>query len=84
MPSWLWEIFPSSARFSAVALGYNIAQAAFGGTAPVILVALAEADPSSTNFSLGLYMLAIATGLGIHMKKFQLISYSKKVQQFVW
>ena len=37
IPAVLLEIFPTSVRFSGVALSYNISAALFGGTAPTVL-----------------------------------------------
>lgn len=37
-PAALAEMFPTGVRYSALSIGYNIAVAAFGGTAPVLAV----------------------------------------------
>ena len=36
MPVAMTELFPSRLRYSAMAIGYNIALAIFGGTAPLV------------------------------------------------
>jgi len=42
MCAWLVESFPASMRLTSVAIGYNIAQALIGGTAPAIATWLAD------------------------------------------
>ncbi len=36
MPATMVEMFPTRTRFSAIAIGYNISLALFGGTTPMI------------------------------------------------
>ena len=36
LPSWMVLSYPRAVRFSAIAIGYNVSQAAFGGTAGVV------------------------------------------------
>ena len=59
LPTWMVEGFPAHVRYSAVAIGYNIVTAIFGGTAPLIATAIVAANPS---FFLGpaLYLSALA------------------------
>ena len=40
MSAWFVEFFPPLVRYSAVGIGYNLSQAIFGGTAPLIATAL--------------------------------------------
>eukprot|EP00041_Stephanoeca_diplocostata_P023962 m.598589 g.598589 ORF g.598589 m.598589 type:complete len:476 (+) comp22422_c0_seq8:221-1648(+) len=42
MCTWMVEAFPTELRFTAVAIGYNLAQAIFGGSVEVASTALAE------------------------------------------
>ena len=41
IPAAMVEMFPTRTRFSAVAMGYNVTLALFGGTAPLICTWLA-------------------------------------------
>lgn len=54
-----FEIFPSAVRFTGCAIGYNIAYAAFGGTAPLV----AEYLVLSTEVAMApaYYLMAVAT-----------------------
>mmetsp|Transcript_12063 Transcript_12063/g.16031 ORF Transcript_12063/g.16031 Transcript_12063/m.16031 type:complete len:473 (-) Transcript_12063:45-1463(-) len=77
LSAWLCEIFPSATRFTAVALGYNMAQATFGGTAPLVLTAITQVDSTESNFFLGVYC-AICAAISfsffccvLHMKQKQ-------------
>ena len=36
MPATMVEMFPTSTRFSGIAMGYNVSMALFGGTAPLV------------------------------------------------
>tara|TARA_R110002050_G_scaffold25299_10_gene67463 strand:- start:215 stop:1759 length:1545 start_codon:yes stop_codon:yes gene_type:complete len=60
LAAWMCEAFPSASRYTAIAMGYNISQACFGGTSPVILTTLAARDRSTWGASPGLYMSAIS------------------------
>mmetsp|Transcript_15648 Transcript_15648/g.24482 ORF Transcript_15648/g.24482 Transcript_15648/m.24482 type:complete len:191 (+) Transcript_15648:947-1519(+) len=59
LPAWMCELFPSASRYTAIALGYNISQAVFGGTAPVVLTAIAHHDPSEANVFCGVYLFCV-------------------------
>ena len=54
MPTAMVELFPTSSRYSALSISYNIAFAIFGGTAPLVATQLISmtADPLSPSFSL--------------------------------
>lgn len=58
VPTVLVELFPTSIRFTGVALSYNISAAAFGGTAPMFATLLINftKDP----FSMGYYLSSLA------------------------
>ena len=45
LPFLMVDTFPTSVRVAGVGIAYNVAQAIFGGTAPVINTALAQAHP---------------------------------------
>jgi MFS transporter, MHS family, proline/betaine transporter len=57
-PAALVEMFPTNVRYSALGVSYNIAVAAFGGTAPFIATYLISRTGS--NFSPGFYLIAAA------------------------
>jgi MFS transporter, MHS family, proline/betaine transporter len=57
-PAALVEMFPTNVRYSALGVSYNIAVAAFGGTAPFIATFLVSRTGS--NLSPGLYLIAAA------------------------
>jgi MHS family proline/betaine transporter-like MFS transporter len=57
-PAALVEMFPTNVRYSALGVSYNIAVAAFGGTAPFLATYLISLTGS--NFSPGFYLIAAA------------------------
>jgi MHS family proline/betaine transporter-like MFS transporter len=57
-PAALVEMFPTNVRYSALGVSYNIAVAAFGGTAPFIATYLI--DRTGSNFAPGFYLIAAA------------------------
>ena len=57
-PAALVEMFPTNVRYSALGVSYNIAVAAFGGTAPFIATYLISRTGS--NLSPGFYLIAAA------------------------
>jgi MFS transporter, MHS family, proline/betaine transporter len=57
-PAALVEMFPTNVRYSALGVSYNIAVAAFGGTAPFIATYLISRTGS--NFAPGFYLIAAA------------------------
>jgi MFS transporter, MHS family, proline/betaine transporter len=57
-PAALVEMFPTNVRYSALGVSYNIAVAAFGGTAPFIATYLISRTGS--NFSPSYYLIAAA------------------------
>lgn len=59
MPYFLVATFPPHIRVAAIGIAYNIAQALFGGTAPVVMTALARIHPVLPG--LGLALLAIVS-----------------------
>jgi MHS family proline/betaine transporter-like MFS transporter len=54
MPTTMVELFPTSSRYSALSISYNIAFAIFGGTAPLVATQLISmtGNPLSPSFSL--------------------------------
>lgn len=52
------EIFPTSTRYSGSAVAYNLAYAAFGGTAPIISTSLVSA--SGLSMAPGIYLSIVA------------------------
>ena len=59
LPVWMVTSFPPEVRYTAVGMGYNLAQALLGGTAPLIATALIET--SHWNASPSVYLLITAT-----------------------
>jgi MFS transporter, MHS family, proline/betaine transporter len=57
-PAALVEMFPANVGYSALGVSYNIAVAAFGGTAPFIATFLI--DRTGRNLSPGFYLVAAA------------------------
>ena len=58
LPAWMVLSFPKDVRFSAIALGYNAAQALFGGTAGIIGTLLFRSTGGA--LAVGLYVAALA------------------------
>lgn len=58
MPAALSEMFPSNVRMTAVSVGYNMAFAVFGGTAPMVATWLV--GRTSDPLSFAWYMIAMA------------------------
>lgn len=54
MPATMVELFPTSSRYSALSISYNIAFAIFGGTAPLVATQLISmtGNPLAPSFSL--------------------------------
>ncbi len=48
-PAALAEMFPTAVRYSALSIGYNVAVAAFGGTAPLLAVWLIKVTSLTTS-----------------------------------
>lgn len=48
-PAALAEMFPTAVRYSALGIGYNVAVAAFGGTAPLLAVWLIQVTDITTS-----------------------------------
>src|SRR5262249_29187179 len=57
-PAQFVELFPARTRYSGLSLGYNLAMALFGGTAPLVATSLAHL--TSDNAAPGFYIMAIA------------------------
>jgi MHS family proline/betaine transporter-like MFS transporter len=58
VPALLVELFPTSVRFTGVALSYNISAAVFGGTTPFVAMWLIE--KTHMNVSLAFYIILFA------------------------
>jgi MHS family proline/betaine transporter-like MFS transporter len=61
MPALMMEMFPTETRFSGIAIGYNGAQAVFGGTAPMICTWLVDKTGSVIAPAYYLIFLAAVT-----------------------
>ena len=59
LPVWMVTSFPPEVRYTAVGLGYNLAMALLGGTAPLIATTLI--DVSHWNVSPSIFLIIIAT-----------------------
>lgn len=58
VPTVLVEIFPTSIRYTGLALSYNISAAVFGGTAPMVATWLI--NKTESNLSVGVYIMIYA------------------------
>jgi len=58
MGAWMALTFPPEVRYSAVAIGYNVAQATFGGS--IALVSTALYQQFHNPISVGIYLTAVA------------------------
>ncbi|ARD86130.1 MFS transporter [Rickettsia bellii] len=66
IPTVLVEIFPTSVRFTGVALSYNLAAAIFGGTAPMVAMLLTKM--TGDNYAISYYLIALALVSSIILK----------------
>lgn len=66
IPTVLVEIFPTSVRFTGVALSYNLAAAIFGGTAPMVAMLLMKI--TGDNYAISYYLIALALVSSIILK----------------
>ncbi len=57
-PAALVEMFPTNVRYSALGVSYNLAVAAFGGTAPFVATFLI--DRTGSNLAPGIYLIVAA------------------------
>ncbi len=69
IPAALVELFPTSVRFTGVALSYNISAALFGGTTPIIATWLINS--TGMNLSLAFYIIFIACATFAMIHKFK-------------
>jgi MHS family proline/betaine transporter-like MFS transporter len=58
IPTVLVELFPTSVRFTGVALSYNVSAAIFGGSAPVVGMMLAKY--TGDQYAISYYLIALA------------------------
>ncbi len=68
IPAAMCEMFPHAVRVSAVSVGYGLAYALFGGTAPAVAVWLIGATGSDVAFAwylMGLTIVSLAVAAGI-------------------
>jgi MFS transporter, MHS family, proline/betaine transporter len=68
IPAAMTEMFPHAVRVSAVSVGYGLAYALFGGTAPAVATWLINRTGNDTVFAwylMGLTALSLALALGI-------------------
>ncbi|WP_341789964.1 metabolite/H+ symporter [Rickettsia endosymbiont of Polydrusus tereticollis] len=69
IPTVLVEIFPTSVRFTGVALSYNLAAAIFGGTAPVMGMMLTKFTGDKYAISYYLIVLALLSSIILRFYK---------------
>lgn len=72
MPAMLVELFPTSVRFSGMAIAYNLAAALFGGTAPMVCerIIAVTGQNSSIAFYVMLCNLASLAALYFYKERF--------------
>lgn len=58
VPTLLVEIFPTKVRFTGIALSYNLSAAVFGGSAPMVGMALVEF--TGNKYALSYYLMVLA------------------------
>ena len=66
MMAWLVEHFPSDARLTSVAIGYNVAQSIMGGATPSIATLMSMNDVWYANPGLLLMVIALCSLFGLH------------------
>lgn len=76
VPTILAEMFPTAVRASGVSIGYNIGQAFFGGTIPVVALTLVEL--TGNKYAPALYILFWAI-IAIITTRFAQETYLKKL-----
>ena len=76
IPTVLVEIFPTSVRFTGVALSYNLVAAIFGGTAPMLAMILTKV--TGDNYAIAYYLIALAL-LSSIILKFYKETYKKNL-----
>lgn len=70
VPSLLAELFPTEVRASGVSLGYNLGQAIFGGTVPIVALTLVEYTTNKIAPAWYILLVSVVVFVAtIHMKK---------------
>jgi MHS family proline/betaine transporter-like MFS transporter len=72
IPAAMTEMFPHGVRVSAVSVGYGLAYALFGGTAPAVAVWLIGRTGSDTGFAwylIGLTAISLVLALGVRDRR---------------
>jgi MFS transporter, MHS family, proline/betaine transporter len=72
IPAAMTEMFPHGVRVSAVSVGYGLAYALFGGTAPAVAVWLIGRTGSDTAFAwylIGLTVISLVIALGVRDRR---------------
>ncbi|MGQ3890515.1 MFS transporter [Legionella sp. CNM-4043-24] len=74
VPTLLAEMFPTAVRASGVSMGYNIGQAVFGGTVPLVALTLVEytgnrMSPAWYILAVSLVVITLAFSLQKHWQK---------------
>lgn len=69
IPAVLVEIFPSSARYSAVSLAHNLSMTIFGGTLPIVALAFVQYTGHHAAPAFYLLFAAIGSLVGIYLFK---------------
>lgn len=78
MPTALVEMFPTKVRFTGVALSYNFSAAAFGGTAPMIGMALTKV--TGDRYALSYYLIAAAIASLFTLLFFYVETYKRSLE----
>ena len=76
MSAWFIEFFPPLVRYCAVGIGYNISQAIFGGTAPLIATTLISCHCCAESLAPMVWVstVALISALGIYAARIQVLS----------
>ena len=70
LPVWMVTSFPPEVRYTAVGIGYNIAQACLGGTSPLIATGMISATNWNPAPSIFLIVCAIVSGVTLLYMEF--------------
>ncbi len=79
IPTILVEIFPTTIRFTGVALSYNLAAAIFGGSAPMIGMLLTQY--TGDKFAISYYLIILAL-VSLCVLKFYKETYRKNLSDY--
>jgi MHS family proline/betaine transporter-like MFS transporter len=79
IPTLLVELFPTSVRFTGVALSYNLAAAIFGGSAPMVAMLLSQW--TGNKFAISYYLIILAF-ISLIVIKFYIETYRKNLSEY--